>query len=100
MALDNAEKMVGFIEMLAGKAGVNRDEINRDLIFEVINSRLKDFTSRTGVLETSSTISTVANQQEYELPNNRSDLKIVTIDGLRTHKISFDQVDYLTENIT
>lgn len=100
MSLNNVGKIVDYIELLAGKAGVNRDSMERELLYEIINSKAKEFASDTGILETFSTINTVANQQEYELPSDKLNVGKVLIDGLKVHKITFNQIEELSGDVS
>ena len=100
MALDSVTRLADYIELIVGKAGPNRDVVDRDFIYEVINSKAKDFAARTGILETSATILTVADQVEYELPSDKTLITKVTIDTLQVHKITFDQLERLRGDVT
>ena len=100
MSLNNVGKIVDYIELLAGKAGVNRDSMERELLYEIINSKAKEFASRAGILETFSIINTVANQPEYELPPDKLNVGKVLIDGLKVHKITFNQIEELSGDVS
>jgi len=82
----NAGKMHDLIEMYVGH------DLNPKLTREIFNLKLREFSARTGVLESSSTISSVADTQEYELPIDAIHIKDVIYDGYRAHKIQFWQV--------
>ena len=68
---------------------------NHELIREIMNKKMAEFAARTGVLETSATIASVADQQEYELPADKVHVKKVVFDDYKAHKITFDQVEEL-----
>uniref|UniRef100_A0A6M3L230 Uncharacterized protein n=1 Tax=viral metagenome TaxID=1070528 RepID=A0A6M3L230_9ZZZZ len=66
--------------------------INPEHFRELLNIQARDFCDRTKVLETKSTISSVADTQEYELPSDCLHVKDVIYDGVRANKITHWQV--------
>ena len=100
MAINNVGRMADYIEMLAGKAGINRDSINREHIYEIINSKMQELASDTGAFETSATINTIANQSEYDLPSDRTRIDKITLDGLQIHKLLFKDLERLQGNVS
>ena len=68
---------------------------NHELVRQLMNMKLREFADRTGVLETQSTATSVADQQEYELPADKIHVKKVVFDDYKAHKITFDQVEEL-----
>ena len=100
MALNNIGRLVDYIELIAGKAGINRDSINREHIYEIVNSKMQELASDTGIFETSATINTIANQSEYDLPSDRTRIDKVTLDGLQVHKLNFKDLERLQGNVS
>lgn len=88
------------VEMYAGSGGVNRDRIPPKLIHQIINFKLQEFSRRTGILSSKITRVTVASQQEYELGPDVLHITKVNFDGSIAHKIRFEQVDQIAENIS
>ena len=68
---------------------------NHELIRDLINMKMREFANRTGILETSATISSVADQQEYELPADKLHITKVLYDDYLAKKITFGQVEIL-----
>jgi hypothetical protein len=96
----NVGRISDLIELYALSAGVAKDRINPVLIREIINLKLREFLSETSVLESSSTIDSVADQQEYELPEDCLNVKHVKVDGYRAYKINHNQVDEIAGNLS
>lgn len=92
MAFTNVGQIADLIEVYAGQAGVSRDKISRRLLWDIINLKANEFARRTGILEKSSTIETVADQAEYELPSGVTYIKYVDFDSYRIKKITHEQV--------
>lgn len=88
------------IELFAGRAGVGKDKINRELTWKLLNVKAHELARRSGVLTTKSTISSVADQQEYELPSDVIHINKVNYDDYEAHKITFDDVDRLSGNVS
>ena len=82
MAL-NVGKARELVELWVGK------DLNPELFRELLNIKLRDFCNRSGVLETSATLTSVADTQEYELPSDCLHVKDVIYDSYRAHKINF-----------
>lgn len=72
---------------------------NHELVRQILNMKLRDFADRTGILETKSTISSVADQQEYELPADCLHISKVVYDDYKAAKITFDQIEELLGNV-
>lgn len=87
------------IELYAGLAGVAKDKIKPELVYMVINQKMREFISKTGVLSTKAEIDTVADQQEYELPDNCIHITKVVFDDYRADKILFEQVEEIAGNV-
>ncbi len=73
---------------------------NHELIRDLINLKMKDFAHKTGILESSATISSVASQQEYELPADNLHIKNVFYDDYKARKITFLQSKELAGKTT
>ena len=96
----NVDRLSNLMELYAGKAGVTKDRIKPELIREIINLKMRDFASRTHVLESKSTVSSVADQQEYELPSDAVHIKECHVDGYRATKIIYEQEAEISEEIS
>jgi len=70
---------------------------NHELVRELLNQKLKEFAARTGAFETKASISSVANQQEYELPADKIHVKMVKYDSYKAYKITYVQSVELAE---
>jgi hypothetical protein len=66
---------------------------NHELVRKIMDMKLKEFAHRTGILETKSTRTSVADQQEYELPSDSLHVSKVVFDDYKCVKISFSQVE-------
>jgi len=87
VAVDLIEKMCSGVDpKLSG---------NHELVRQLINMKLREFADQTGILETKATISSVADQQEYELPADCLHVSKVLYDDYKCDKINFDQVEDL-----
>jgi len=65
---------------------------NHELFRDILNMKLREFAADTGILETKATISSVADQQEYQLPSDKIHVKLVYFDDYKADKITFEQV--------
>ena len=87
MAALSIGRMVDLIELMC--RGVDPSlSSNHELVRDIINLKLKDFAQRTGALETSATISSIASQKEYELPADKLHVKFVYYDDSEAKKIT------------
>lgn len=75
---------------------VGRD-INPVLFWELLNMQLRDFADKTGVLESTATIDSVADTQEYQLPSDCLHVKEVIYDDFKAYKITYAQVQEIKE---
>lgn len=96
----NAGKVCDLVEVMAGQVGVNRDKISRRLLWELLNLKIREIARRAGISESKSTIETVANQAEYELPTDVLHVKYVDFDSYRIHKATHEQVRYLQDQVS
>jgi len=64
---------------------------NHELIRDIMNLKFKELASKTGALETSATISSVASQKEYQLPADNVHVKYVYYDDYEATKITHKQ---------
>lgn len=87
-------RAVDLIELMCSNVNPALSE-NHELVRKLINMKLKEFAAKTGILESRSTITTVANQQEYELPEDSLNITLVDFDGKECQKIIFNQVNEL-----
>lgn len=88
----NIGKAVDLIELMCK----NVDPLlsrNHELVRQLINMKLREFADETGILETSATISSVADQQEYQLPADCLHVSKVKYDDYKIGKILFSQVE-------
>lgn len=69
-----------------------RQSIDSELFREILNKKAVEFSSRTGVLESSWTLDSVADTQEYQLPADCLHVKDIVYDDYRAHKILYSQV--------
>lgn len=65
---------------------------NKELIRKIINMKLKEFSNRTGLLSSSATRLSIADQTEYELPEDCLHVTDVIFDDYRAYKIHFEDV--------
>lgn len=87
----NVGRFIDLIELYC--RGVNPELAkNKELIRDIMNIKLREFAHRTGILETKATISSVADQEEYELPADCLHVKDVIYDDHRAYKINHKQV--------
>lgn len=87
----NIGRARGLIELLCQ----NVDPLysrNPELVRDLLNIKLREFADRTGILESSATISSISGTQEYELPADCLHVKDVIYDGYRANKITHRQV--------
>lgn len=96
----NVGTLSDLIEVYAGQAGVNRSKINRRLIWDLINIKVKEFARRTGIQTSKATIETVADQAEYELGSDVGQVLYVDFDECRINKITHDTVRLLQGNVS
>lgn len=96
----NTGTIADLMELYAGQAGVNRDKIPRKLLRQIINLKLKEFARRSGVLSSKNTIVSIANKQEYEMTPDVIHVTKVNFDGSIAHKIRFEEVDEIKNNIS
>ncbi|MBU2249872.1 MAG: hypothetical protein KKD77_24210, partial [Gammaproteobacteria bacterium] len=89
----NVGKVCDLMELYAGQAGVAKDRLNRVLLREIINIKLRDFCRRTGILSSKWTISSVASQQEYQLPSDCIHVTKCNFDSYEAFKTMFEEVD-------
>jgi hypothetical protein len=68
---------------------------NKELIRDLLNIKLREFCDRTGIIESKSSISSVASTQEYELPTDCLHVTQVIYDDYKARKISHAQVKEL-----
>jgi len=73
---------------------------NHELVRDIMNMKLKEFAARTGIIESKSSITSVANQQEYELPADKTHVKYVFYDDYKAKKINFIQSKELAGKTT
>jgi hypothetical protein len=97
---DNVGTICDLVEVYAGQGGVNRDRVNRRLLWKLLNLKMQEFARRTGILEKKSTITTTADQAEYELPDDVLHVRYVDFDGSRAHKATHDQVKILQDSVS
>ena len=88
---------VGTMRKLCEK--FTRKAINPELFREVLNKKAVEFSSRTGVLESYATRTSVADTQEYELPLDCLHVKDVIYDSYRAHKITRKQVKEMRDEV-
>ena len=69
------------MELYVGK------RVSPELAREVMNIVLREFAAETGVLTSKATLSSVADQMEYELPLDCLHVRDVIYDDYRAHKI-------------
>ncbi len=96
----NVGTISDLMELYAGQAGVNRDKIPRKLLRQVINFKLQEFSSRSGVLSSKNTILSKANKEEYEMTPDVVHVTKVNFDGSIAHKILFEDVDEIKNNVS
>ncbi len=70
-------------------------DINPELFRELLNVKLREFANKTGILESSATLNSAADTQEYELPADCLHVKDVIYDDYRAHKIDLWKVKEL-----
>lgn len=88
----NVGRMMAFMESAVVSSGVIQDRIPERLMIDIINFKLRDFQTKTKSNESDATITTTADQQEYELPADRINIKSLYVGDYKAHKIIFDQV--------
>jgi len=88
----NMERLTDLMEMQAGMAGVNKDRINPEFLRDIANLILRDFVEKTRCISTKAEIDSVADQQEYELPDDFLHMREVIFDDYRAHKITKENV--------
>ena len=90
--MKNVGKIRHLVEEYTG-----RKNINPELFLDLLNDVLLDFASRTAVIESGATISSVASTQEYELPLSAIHIKQVIYDDydITRNKILYSQVKEL-----
>lgn len=91
-------KVCDMIELYAESAGVTR--INRVLAREVINMKLREFVRETGILTSKWTLSSVANQYEYQLPTGIYHVEKCNFDDYEAYKTTFEAKDELAGNVS
>ena len=96
----NMERLTDIMEMHAGLAGVNKDRINPVFLRDIANLMLRDFVEKTRCISTKATIDSVADQQEYELPDDFLHMKDVVFDDYRANKITYDNVIEILGNVS
>lgn len=79
----NVGKARELVELWVGR------DLNPELFRELLNAKLREFCSDTGILETSAELTSVADTQEYELPADFLSMKDVIYDDYRAGKINF-----------
>ena len=100
----NVGTIADMMEVYAGQAGVNRDSINRELLWQIINMKMKDYFNRTGISTTKTTTTTAdvngdgSINMEYELPANNLKVLYVDYNGLRIKKRNHSDVRILKGN--
>lgn len=106
MALTNTGHVIDLIQMYAGMAGVNRENVNETLIVDLINLKLKEFVRRTGASQSKTSITTADEDgdgvidREYELPTDLYRALKVNLDSHETHKITFEEVDRMLGKVS
>jgi len=96
----NMGSLTDLMEMQAGLAGVNKDRINPVFLRDIVNLMLRDFCEKTRCVSTKATINSVANQQEYELPDDFLHMKEVIFDDYRVDKITHENVVEILGNVS
>lgn len=96
----NRKTLRDLIELYAGQGGVSRDRIPPKLINRVIDMKLQEFGRRTGILSSMSSFTTDGTNSEYELAGDVTHITKVNFDGAVAHKIRFEDVDKLAENVS
>ncbi len=96
----NVGTISDLMELYAGQAGVNRDKIPRKLLRQVINFKLKEFASRSGILSSKNTIVSIADKLEYEMTPDVIHVTKVNFDGSIAHKIVWEDVDEIKNSIS
>lgn len=90
----NVGKVHDLVELYVGKAGADSTQrVNPVLVRELINVKLRDFVARSGCLESTWTINSVASTQEYELPTTTLHVREVVYDDYRAYKLIHEQVN-------
>ena len=99
MAL-TVSKVRDLMELYAGQAGVTKDRINPVLLLELINLKQKEFCRDTGILTSKWTLTSVADQQEYQLPSDCLQVTKCTFDGYLAYPATFDEVERLSGELS
>lgn len=91
-AFTNVGQICDMVEMLCGQGGVNRSKIPRRLLWDILNLKSKEFSRRTGAVDATATITTVANQALYEKPDGMLHIREVHVDNTLAYKITREDV--------
>lgn len=100
----NVGTLCDMAEMYIGEAGVDNTAPNRELLWRILNMKLNDFASRTGVLQSKATLTTSdadgdgSVDSEYELPDSNMKVRYVDFNSLRIEKTTHEKVRLLQGN--
>lgn len=98
----NVGQMADLVEAFCGKAGLSDNDISRELILQVINSKVADAVDESGWRGDDLTIKTQSNVIEYDLPTaglevEPTDIQKVFVDTQRAQKMNWDDLEALQE---
>ena len=99
MALD-VGKIHDIVELYVGDKSGGSGRLNRVLVREVINIKLREFIRNTGILTSKWTVASTANQMEYQLPSGCYSVTKCNFDGYEAHKTTFSAKDSLAGDIS
>ena len=76
-----------------------KKDVNPVLFWELMNIKLREFADRTGVLESSATLNSVASTYDYQLPSDCLHVSDVIYDGYRAQKATTELVKELAGKV-
>lgn len=81
----NLLQFISLVEKYAGSSGVRSNSISRELVIDLLHSKLADFIDMSETRENFLTIKTEANTSKYSIPTTGT-----PVDVLRIQKIKID----------
>lgn len=81
----NLLQFVSLVEKFAGKSGVKSNSIPKELVIDLLHSKLADFVDRAELRENFVIIETEANVSKYSIPSTG-----IPVDVLRIQKVKID----------
>jgi hypothetical protein len=95
----NAGRIVGLVKMYARLPEDTMEETGDELIYDLINIKMRELSGKTGLYEQTITKNSVASTSEYELPESVVNIKEVTYDGYRIQKMTSMGVNELADKV-